>query len=44
MSKMCSLDNKFSECSGFCMHEKMMMVIVVIAAVGASGHFLFHWF
>ncbi len=44
MAIMCSMDKKCKETSGMCIHEKMMMLFVMVGAVGAAGHFMFHWF
>ena len=43
MSLMCKMTNKCSAARGMCIHEKMMVVMMMLALVGA-GHFVFHWF
>lgn len=42
MSKMCKLGEKCTEKEGMCIHEKMMLVMVVIVAL--AGHFMFGWY
>ncbi len=42
MSKMCKLSEKCTEKEDMCIHEKMMLVMVV--AVALAGHFMFAWY
>lgn len=42
MSMMCSKGSCKAK-RGMCGHEKMMMVIMLIA-IPALGHYVFHWF
>lgn len=44
MSLMCKMSNQCSATKGLCVHEKMMMALVVIMALAAAGHFLLHLF
>ena len=37
MSLMCKMNGECSATKGTCVHEKMMMVVVMIA-IGAAGH------
>lgn len=43
MSLMCKLGSKCGTAKGMCIHEKMMMVMVVIG-MAAAGHYVFNWF
>lgn len=43
MSKMCKLSEKCTEKEGMCIHEKMMLVMMVVA-VALAGHFMFGWY
>lgn len=43
MAKMCPL-NGCSHTQGFCVHEKMMMVMAVVAMLAAVAHFGFGLF
>lgn len=43
MSKMCNLDESCNAKRGMCIHEKIMLVAVIIM-VPLAGHFMFHWF
>ncbi len=43
MSQMCSM-NGCKEKKGMCGHEKMMMLIVVVGAIGGLGHWALHLF
>jgi hypothetical protein len=43
MSIMCKLDGKCSQTKGMCIHEKMMMVVAVVAML-AAAHWGLHWF
>jgi len=44
MSLMCNMNGQCSTTKGMCAHEKMMMVIAMLAALGAVGHWVLHWF
>lgn len=44
MSMMCSLKGECTQNKGLCVHEKMMLVIIVLIGVGAMGHWVFNWF
>lgn len=44
MSMMCSMDKKCKETHGMCIHEKMMVMMIVAGGLGAAGHFIFGWF
>ena len=44
MSLMCKISDSCSAIKGMCIHEKMMMGIVVLAALGVVGHWVLHWF
>ncbi len=44
MSLMCKMNGECSATKGMCSHEKMMMVIAVMAVIGAVGHWMLHWF
>ena len=43
MSAMCTKESCTTR-KGLCLHEKMMLAVMVSLGAGASGHFLFHWF
>ena len=40
MSKMCKMNEKCSSGSGMCVHEKMMLVIMLLMAAGGAGFWL----
>ncbi len=42
MSLMCKMSNQCCATRGMCIHEKMMMGIVMVMALAAAGHFLLH--
>lgn len=44
MSKMCKLGEECTSHSGLCIHEKMMMGMMMLVVVGLAGRFVFHWF
>ena len=44
MSHMCKLDGKCTATKGMCIHEKMMMAVIVVGGLGALGHFWLGWF
>lgn len=44
MSLMCKMNQACSMKKGMCIHEKMMLVIMMIGALAASGHWLLNWF
>jgi len=44
MSLMCKMSNSCSATKGMCIHEKMMMMVMVLIAVPVLGHFVFRWF
>ncbi len=44
MSLMCKMSNSCTAAKGMCIHEKMMMAIVVMIIIGGVGRFGFHWF
>ena len=44
MSLMCKISGSCSATKGMCIHEKMMMGIAVLAALGVVGHWVLHWF
>jgi hypothetical protein len=44
MSLMCKISNQSCATRGMCIHEKMMMGVVVLMALGAAGHFWLHLF
>jgi hypothetical protein len=44
MSLMCKMTDQCCATKGMCVHEKVMMVIAMIAALGAIGHWLLDWF
>ncbi len=43
MSMMCSQQSCKAK-SGLCGHEKMMIAIVALMALGGAGHWALHWF
>lgn len=43
MSLMCKIGSKCCASKGMCIHEKMMMVIMIIA-IPVVGHFILNWF
>ena len=43
MSMMCKISSTCCATKGMCIHEKMMMMAVVVM-VPVLGHFAFHWF
>lgn len=44
MSIMCNMNGQCSAHKGMCAHEKMMMVVVMVMALGGVGHWLLNWF
>lgn len=44
MSMMCKMNDSCTTTKGLCIHEKMMLSLMVIAAVAGSGHWVFNWF
>jgi hypothetical protein len=38
------MNGSCSAAKGLCAHEKMMLAVMVIAAIAGSGHWLFNWF
>lgn len=40
MSKMCKMNSSCSTCQGMCVHEKMMMTVVVATLLGIAVY----WF
>lgn len=44
MSKMCKLNGECTSHKGLCVHEKMMIGVMVMVVVGLAGHFLLHLF
>jgi len=44
MSLMCNMNSQCSVSKGMCIHEKIMMVIVMIMVIGAFGHWMLRWF
>jgi hypothetical protein len=43
MSMMCSKTACTAK-QGMCIHEKMMVAMVIVIVAGALGHWVFHWF
>ncbi len=43
MSVMCTQETCKTR-SGMCVHEKGMMVVLMLVLAGAAGHWMFHWF
>ena len=43
MSMMCKMSNSCCATKGLCVHEKLMMVAVIVI-VPALAHFAFNWF
>lgn len=44
MSMMCKMNGSCSTTKGLCMHEKMMVGVIVIGSIAGLGHWIFHWF
>jgi hypothetical protein len=46
MSMMCKMSARCCSTKGLCLHEKMMMtmVVAVVATAPVVAHFVFHWF
>lgn len=44
MSKMCKLGEDCTSHSGLCIHEKMMIGMMVLVVLGLVAHFGLHWF
>ncbi|MEQ1789420.1 MAG: hypothetical protein ABL857_03145 [Rickettsiales bacterium] len=42
MSMMCKMNGKCTAKKGLCIHEKMMLGMVI--TIGLAGHFMFNWF
>ncbi len=43
MAMMCKLGSKCCATKGMCIHEKVMLLMIVVA-VPLAGHFLLGWF
>ena len=43
MAMMCGINGKCASGKGMCIHEKIMMIAVIVMAPLAAG-FVFHWF
>lgn len=43
MGLMCKIGSKCCATKGMCPHEKMMLLIAIIA-MPAAGYYFFHWF
>ncbi len=43
MSVMCKMSNSCCTTKGLCIHEKMIVVAIVVM-VPVVGHFVLHWF
>ena len=43
MSVMCSKETCKAK-PGMCVHEKMMLGMMLLIGAGAAGHWMFHWF
>lgn len=43
MAMMCRMSGGCTSGKGMCIHEKMMVVMVLVAAP-LAGHFALHWF
>lgn len=44
MSLMCNMNGQCSATKGMCIHEKMMMAVVMVMVLAAVGHWVLHWF
>ena len=44
MSLMCNLNGKCGPDRGLCGHEKMMMLMAMVAGLAAIGHWGLKWF
>lgn len=44
MSLMCKMSNQCCTTKGMCVHEKMMMGVVMLMVLAAAGHFWLHLF
>jgi hypothetical protein len=44
MSLMCKMGEQCSATKGMCVHEKMMMGVVAVMALGGVAHWALHWF
>lgn len=43
MAMMCKMNGKCASGSGMCVHEKLMLLMVLVMAP-LAGRFVFHWF
>lgn len=44
MSVMCKIDGKCSAEKGLCIHEKMMLGMVMVGVLVVIAHWVLHWF
>lgn len=44
MSIMCKMNSQCSATKGMCIHEKMMLGIMMVSALAATGHWVLGWF
>lgn len=44
MSVMCKMNSQCSTTKGMCIHEKMMLVVMMLSALAAIGHWILGWF
>ncbi len=44
MSMMCKMNEKCCKAKGPCIHEWMMMGVMMMAVMGAIGHWVLNWF
>jgi len=45
MSMMCKMNSQCSHIKGMCIHEKMMLAVMMMAAaLAAIGHWVLGWF
>ena len=44
MSIMCKMKTECSATRGMCVHEKMMLAVMMMAALAASGHWILGWY
>lgn len=44
MSLMCKMNEKCCAAKGPCIHEWMMMAVMMAVMIGSLGHWLFNWF
>ncbi len=44
MSIMCKINGQCSHTKGMCIHEKMMLTVMMAAALAAIGHWVLGWF